>query len=106
MIAESRFVQGPTDAADPAIHHVGGRDDVGASRRVRQRRARQEFDGRVVDDFTIDEQATVAVRGVLAETHVGDDEQVRHLALERADGGLHRRVRIPGCRPGRILAVG
>ena len=37
--------------------------------------------------------AAVAVRRVLAQAHVGDDQQVRDLALERADGGLHRRLR-------------
>ena len=91
--------------ADAAIHHVRRRDDVGAGRRVRQRRAREELDGGVVDDFAVDEQAAVAVRGVLAQAHVGDDEQVRHFLLERAHRGLHRRVAIPGRRAGRVLAV-
>ena len=61
--------------------------------------ARQLFDRRVVDDLPVDEDAAVAVRRVLAEADVGDDEQIRHVLLERADGGLHRRFRIVGADP-------
>ena len=47
--------------------------------------ARDELlDGRVVGDLLVDEDAAVAVRRVLAQADVGDDQQVRDLALDRA----------------------
>ena len=53
-----------------------------------------------------DDDPAVAVRGVLAQAHVGDDEQARHLALERADRGLHRRFRVVGAGADRVFGSG
>ena len=91
--------------ADAAVHHVRRRDDVGAGGRVRQRGAHQLLDGRVVGDLVVDDDAAVAVDGVLAQADVGDDEQVRDLALDRADRALHRRLRIVGRRSDVVLVI-
>ena len=52
------------------------------------------------------DDAAVAVVGVLAQADVGDDEHVRHLALDRADRRLHRRLRIVGRRADVVLVIG
>ena len=96
-LREPRLVERRADAADAAVHHVGRRDDVGAGRGVRQRGARQLLDGHVVGNLVVDEDAAVPVRRVFAEADIGDDEQPRHFLLDRADGGLHRRL--PDRRP-------
>ena len=73
---------------------------------MRERRIGDMRDGHVVENLVALDDAAVAVRGVFAEADVGDDDQMRHLALDRADGALHRRVGVGGFRAGRILAVG
>jgi hypothetical protein len=100
---EPALVERLPDRAHAAVHHVRGSHEVGAGGGVRQRRLHQLRDGHVVDDLLAVEDAAVAVRGVLAEAHVGDHHQVGHLALERAHGGLHRRLRIGGERAARVL---
>ena len=74
-------------------------------RRVRQRGAGQLLDGDVVDDFFVDQDAAVAVRRVLAEADVGDDEEPRHFLLDRARRGLYRCLGIVGARAHRILLI-
>ena len=73
-LAEAGVIEHVADAADAAVHHVGRRDDVGAGGGVRERGARQLLDRRVVDDLLAVEDAAVAVRGVLAQADVGDDD--------------------------------
>ena len=54
-----------------------GRDDVGAGRGLRDGGAGQQLERRVVVDVAVGAQhAAVAVVGVLAQAHVGDDEQI------------------------------
>ena len=58
-----------------------------------------------LSDLLADQDAAVAVRRVLAQADVGDDQQAGHLALERADGRLHGRFGIVGARADRVLFV-
>ena len=72
---------------------------------MRRGGARQLLDRRVVRDLVVHDDAAVSMRGVFAQTDVGDDQQTRHFALERAHRGLDGRFRIVGRRPDRILLV-
>ena len=76
-LLEAALVERLADRADAAVHHVGRRDDVGAGRGVRQRRAHQLLDGGVVDDLIVDQMPQWPCDGVLAQADVGHDQQVR-----------------------------
>ena len=52
------------------------------------------IDGDVVDDLVTLDDAAVAVRRVLAQADIGDDDEILDLALQCANGALHWRVRI------------
>ena len=82
------------DRANPTVHHVRGRHEVGPGHRVRQRHLHQVRHGHVVDDLFAVEDAAVTVRRVLAQADVGDDDQVGNVPFHLADGGLHRRFGI------------
>ena len=73
---------------------------------MRQRGAHELTDGRVVDNRPVDQQAAVAMIGVLAEADVGDDQRAWHLALDGANGRLHRRLRIVRRRSHIVLVLG
>ena len=76
--------------AHAAVHHVAGRHGVGAGRGVRDRRAGEQLERDVVVHLPVlAHDSAVAVRGVLAQAHVGDHDQVRVRLLERAHGQLH-----------------
>ena len=98
-VLEPALVERLADRADAAVHHVRRRDDVGAGGGVRDGRAHELLDRRIVGDLVVDDDAAVAVVGVLAEADVGDDQHVRRRALDRADRRLHRRLRIVGAEP-------
>ena len=84
------------DGSDPAVHHVAGRHDVSASVGVRDRRLREELDGDVVVDLAVPNDPAVPVRGVFAEAHVGDHDQVGVRLFERADRHLYDALRVVG----------
>ncbi len=73
------------DRADPAVHHVGGRDDVAAGLGLHQRLLHQHGDGLVVEDRAVAHQAVVAVAGVGIERHVAQHADLRHRFLDGAD---------------------
>jgi len=96
----ARSVELGTDAADAAIHHVGGRDHVGAGLGVTQRLLRQRLQGLVVHHVAarigrVDE-AILAVAGVGIERHVGDHAQLRETRLERLHRTRHQPLGVPG----------
>ena len=76
---EAVLVERAADRADPAVHHVRRRDDVDAGlRRSVTRRAREQFERRVVVDVARRvEHAAVAVIGVFAVAQIGDQQHVR-----------------------------
>ena len=67
--------------------------------------ARQQLQGGVVVDVTVLDHAAMAVIRILAETDVGDDDELRHVTLERTHRLLHRALVVPRLGPGRILGV-
>ena len=74
---EAVGVERLADRADAAVHHVGGRDDVGAGLGLDQRLQDELLDGGVVDDLVAGHDAVMAVAGVGVERDVGDDADVR-----------------------------
>ena len=93
--------------ADAAVHHVARRDGVGARLGLRDGGARQQLERQVVVDDAVGAQhAAVAVRGVLAQAQVGDDEQVRVGGLDRARGELDHALVVPRARALLVLGAG
>ena len=69
------------------------------ARGLRDRGAREQLERRVVVDRAVGAQhAAVAVARVLAQAHVGDDEQVGVRVLDRARGELDDALVVPGAR--------
>ena len=90
-------------AADAAVHHVRGRDDVGAGFGMGERHLGQHLQGEVVVDVAVLDDAAVTVAGVFAEADVGDDEQLRHLFLEGGDRHLDDALLVVGAGAGFVL---
>ena len=112
---EARAVQPAADRRHHAVHHARRRDDVGAGLRVDDRRPRQQFQRRIVEQVArgqrglvvrlpgqIDD-ATVPVVGVLAEAHVRDHQQLGRGVLDRTDRLRHDAVRAVVVAAGRVL---
>ena len=89
---EARLVEALADRPHPPVHHVRGGDDVGARLRVRDGHPGEQRQGRVVLHLAVLDDAAVAVRGVLAQAHVGDDQQLLAGGADRADRLLHDAV--------------
>ena len=74
--------------ADPTytpIHHIRWSDDVAARVGVDQGLPDQQVQCAVVVDITPVQEAAMAVIGVFAQTHIGDDEQIQRLVLDGAN---------------------
>ena len=100
MFVELLLVERATNRADASIHHVARRDDVRAGRRVRERRAREQLERRIVVDLAVAQNSAVSVIGVLAHAHVGDHDELRKLFLERAHRVRHGTFVVPRRRAG------
>ena len=105
-VVEAVAVERRADGGHPAVHHVRGRDDVGAGPRVRRRpRGRGAAASRrcrpspAGPPASAVEDAAVAVVGVLAQADVGDHDELGDRLLDRADRLLRR------CRPRRRRRV-
>ena len=59
-------------------------------------RAREQLERLVVLDLAVAQHAAMAVARVLAEAHVGDERQARHLRPQRPQRPLHDPVGLPG----------
>ena len=94
-------VERPADGADAAVHHVGGRDDVGAGLGLDQALHHELLDGGVVDDLVAGHDAVMAVAGVGIERDVGDEAEVGHRRLDRARSAADEIVRVERLRAGR-----
>jgi hypothetical protein len=105
-LLEAALIERRANRGDAAVHHVRGRNDVCARDRMRQGRLRQKTDGCIVDDLVALDDPAMAMRGVFAQAHISDHEEVAHLAFERAHRGLHRRIRIGCGRSRQVLRVG
>ena len=99
-VGEGGGVERGADGFDAAVHHVGGGDDVGAGGGEGDGGAGEEWEGGVVVDVVVawifqaagwifgaagaivNDDAAVAVGGVLAEADVGDEDE----RVDRAGG--------------------
>jgi hypothetical protein len=79
---------------------------VGSGANVRHGHGREEVEGGVVPDLVPLDDAAMAVGGVLAETDVGDHEELAALAAYRANGLLHDAVVGVPLRAEGILPLG
>ncbi len=105
-LEQARLVEGAADRPDAAVHHVGGRDEVGACLGVRHRHPREQVDRRVVVHIAVRaEHAARAVVRELAEADVRDDRQLGRRGADRADAALHDAVVVPGARALRVLGA-
>ena len=102
---DRRLGQRLADRTDAAVHHVARRDGVGARVDVRDRRPREEVERLVVHDLAVAQDAAVAVRGVLAEADVGDQDELRLLAPQRAECALDDPVVLPRARALLVLLL-
>ena len=102
-LGEALVVERAADGPHAAVHHVAGRDQVGAGPGVRDGDAAEQRQRRVVGDrAVVVEHAAVAVVGVLAEADIGRDHEARRGGPDGARRDLHGAVRIPR---GRALGV-
>ena len=87
-LIETVRIQCFANGADAAVHHVAGRNHVGAGARVGKRRLDQKIDRLVVEDVKMiaihpgDPAMTVA--HVFAETHIGQHDYLRTFFLDCA----------------------
>ena len=100
---EALTVELPPNRADTTVHHVAGSDGVGPRFRVTERRAGEELERDVVQDFAVLHDAAVTVRRVLAQADVRDHDELGDGAAERTDGLLHDPVLVVGARGGLVL---
>jgi len=85
------------DRADAAVHHVAGREDVGAGRGMGQRLPHQRLDGGVIEDVAVRiDQPVLAVGGVGVQGLVGHHSQLGEARFQRADRTRHDPVLVPG----------
>ncbi len=75
-----------------SVHHVRRRDHVGTSPRVRQCLFREEVQRGIVVHIAVDDDAAMAVVGVLAQADVSNEQQIGHAFLD----GTHRLRDDPG----------
>src|SRR5205809_361452 len=103
---QARLVEGLANRADTSVHHVRRRHHVRARLGLGDGDACDQFERRIVLHGPVLDDAAVTVAGVLAEAHVGDDEQIRHGVLHGADRLLDDAVVGVGFRPAGVLVVG
>ena len=73
----ARLFERCPDSPDATVHHVRGRDNVHAGRRLHQRLLHQNVERLVVEDVArVVDYAILAVRGIRIERHVGHDSQL------------------------------
>ncbi len=89
------------DRADAAVHHVGGRDHVGAGLGLDQRLAAQDRHRLVIGDVAVAHHAVMAMRGEGVERHVAHDAEIGMRLLHRPHGAADEIVGID-----RLFAVG
>ena len=101
----SRRCPGPSGIGSYlAVHHRRRRDDVSARLGLAHGRPGQQLQGRVVVDAAIvDDEAAVAVVGVLAEADVRNHGDIRGGLLDDAHGLLDYPIRLVGLTPHRVL---
>jgi hypothetical protein len=99
------LVERGADRGDAAVHHVARADRVGAGGGVRDGRAREQLERRVVVHLVALEHAAVAVRGVFAETDIRQQHKARARLAERPQRTLDDAIVVPGAGTLGVLLV-
>ena len=95
----SLLLQRIADRADSAVHHVRGRNDIGAGCGVGKRLLNQRIHGFVVGDIIVLIQQTVlAVTGVRIQRHIGNHAELGQPLFQCPYRALNEPLRIP-CFP-------
>ncbi len=81
-------------ALDPAVHHVGGSDDVAPGLGLDQRLLDQNLDRLVVCDGVATQEAIMAMAGIGIERDIAEDTELRHRLLDGANCAAHQIFRI------------
>ena len=112
-VVVSVLVEALADARDHPVDHAARRHDVGTGPRVAHRDAGEDVEGLVVEHVAVRQyrvlvvqHPAMAVIGVLAQAHVGDDEEIGQGVLQRADRALDDAVVVEVLLPDRILRRG
>src|SRR5256714_6675025 len=105
-VLEPGLVQPLAYRCDLPVHHRRRRDDVGSRLRLTDSRARDEFKRLVVQDLALAHDAAVAVRGVLAQARVCDDDHFWRCSPHGAYGLLHDAARGVRARRSLVLRFG
>jgi hypothetical protein len=94
--------QSRANGGDAAIHHVAGRDDVGAGIGLIQALTHQRFHRGIVQHIaSVVDQPVLPMRGVGIERHIGQNADIVAAGvLDGANGAAHQIVRIE-----RFLAI-
>lgn len=107
LIGKAMVDQRPLDRADPTVGHIGRRNDMCACTGIRERHFHQTLECALRMNRPIRVQKpTVAMGGVLAQTEVGDEQEVGEGLAQSAEGrddGPEWPIGICGC-PARILS--
>ena len=105
-MGEAGLVERVAHRADPAVHHVGGGDDVAAGSRLHHRLAAQDRHGLVVLDIAGADDAVMAVRGERVERHVAQHAEAGQRLLQRRDRPTDEVVGVERLAAFRILKRG
>jgi hypothetical protein len=105
-VFEALGIEGRSDRADPAVHHVARADRVSARLDVALRGLGQELEREVVHDLVPVHDPAVAVRGVFAQADVGQKHELGDLLAEGSQRPLHDSVLVVGSRARPVLLLG
>ena len=91
-------IEALADGLHATVHHVGWRDEIGASLGGEERHLHERFDGAVIVHVGAGgvQDAVVSVRGVRVEGDVGEDHRAGRLRLHFTDGAEGEVRRIEG----------
>ena len=96
-------VQGVADGFHLPVHHGRWRNHVGAGLYLCYGRSGQQFQRGVVVHLTVVDDAAVAVVGVLAHAHVGDNHHAGYFFLDGPDRFLDYSFRVVSFGAHRVL---
>src|SRR5439155_8993940 len=91
------------NGGDAAVHHVARADGMRTGVHVTDRRPGDQLQRLVVRDLAVADDAAMSVRGVLAQTHVGEENEAT--AAEGTERTLHDPVVVVGARALLVLLL-
>ncbi len=105
-VVEPLSVEARAQRGDLSVHHRARSHDVSSCLGVGDRRAGQQWQGRVVVDSIAGDDAAVAMTCVFAQAHVGGKHERELRSLELAERFRHRSAVVRSAFAARVLHVG